>query len=193
MAAPHTASWMSTFVASAAAYSVLGILLTAGGLHLARPGPLRSALSRQDTPLSRVPAQLAMLVGLTELGLAAIGLIALIGAIPRHLATPALASSAVLFSVYSGYLWFLIRWRPDAPCGCTSGTSPASSWAIGRALMLAALATLAALLSDAIATRLAGGERAIAVVAALAMGVTLWILPDALAAPASMRQVRAAR
>ncbi|HSK98515.1 MAG TPA: MauE/DoxX family redox-associated membrane protein, partial [Euzebyales bacterium] len=85
-----------------------------------------------------------------------------------------------LYAAFAGYALVLVRWRPQAPCGCSVEHRPASSWTVLRSVALSGLAFAALRLDQPIA--LEGAWHAtITLMVGVGFALLLWHLPDALA------------
>jgi hypothetical protein len=166
---------MSLF-ARVVALDALGVLAFSGMSHALKLGRLRDDIQRQGLLPSALHARFAVTLVALELALAAVGAWAIITATSELLRLVAL----IVAGVYLGFAAFaavLYRRRPDAPCGCASGSEPATVWTVVRAAILSSFAFAAAVVAEQV--NLAGDliEVAVAVLAAIALGVTLWCSP----------------
>jgi hypothetical protein len=162
-----------------AATVVFATLLAAGCRHLVSPRGRARALRLRGWPvgLSRVGS---VLLAVTETSLGAAGLlgVALVGVHPA-----VGLAAALVFAAYAADAARILRSGAQAPCGCGAVDHPVTVWVVVRATAYACLAVVAALTGPAIGG-LAPAAAGTAVVAAVAIGVPLWLLPRTLAIPA---------
>jgi hypothetical protein len=166
---------------SAGAFLGLGTLVFSGISHARDRAGFRAVLGRQGIWPERTVGFVACAVIGFELGIGALGAIAL--AAKASVATPLLLSG-LLYLAYGFYAANLMRTRPQAPCGCSSGDEPVNGWVVIRAVILAVGSLGAALLPDRLMDTPATDARfAITVLVAAAFAVILWNLPAAVHDP----------
>ena len=156
-----------------------GTLVVAGTGHLRHGASLRAQLEEQRLVPGPARRVVAAALGPAEVVIGSAGLVAT--AWPERWADlgQAAAMAAVVlylaFVVVAAVLW---RWRPGAPCGCSTERHPVSAWVVMRALVFAAAAGVAA--TDDLAGSVAASHVALALVIAAAFGVLLWNIPSAM-------------
>jgi hypothetical protein len=174
---------MVEFVATASSYLVLGLLVFSGIEHAARRTRFRDVLAEQRVWPRAGTAAVAAVVIATELGIGMLGLLGMLAG--PGLAMPALVAASLLFAAYTAYVTYLLRRRPYAPCGCSSGDHPVNAWVAFRSAGLSAGALCGALASDRILAPSLLDERfATAILVSMAFATILWSLPAAVHDPA---------
>lgn len=171
---------MSGFVAGVSAFTALGTLAFSGIVHLADKDGFREDLLRQQIFPAPTAAWIAMLTTGAELLVGFGGLLSV--TFVTDLRVWALLAAGLLLGSFAAYSWFLIRRTPGAPCGCGSHHEAASSAVTLRALALSAMAWVGALLihtDPTLNSQLSGPPLTVVLLAAVAFGSALWILPEA--------------
>jgi hypothetical protein len=165
-----------------AATVVFPTLLIAGCAHLLRTGRLARVLVTHgwSTRLSR---PVAVLISVAELVLGAAGTAGVVVGSSAPASSVVAVATAVLLVAYAIDAARVLRAGVQAPCGCGSADHPVNQWVVIRAGVYACLALGAALPRPAL------GELALvpmitALVAAVVIGMLLWLLPRTLAIPA---------
>jgi hypothetical protein len=175
---------MAEMLTGLCAGTVALVLLAAFAGHLRSPRTLPAALAAHRV----VPGPLRWPVAITAVVLegalgAATGYALLAGR--PHSLTLAAGGAAVLLAVYAGYTLYVLRTRPDVPCGCATGPggdAPLSGWVAGRAAALASAAVAAA--SGATPATVSGGSHtAITILSSVVFAVLLSLLPQAMFDP----------
>lgn len=176
---------MMEFSAQVAALVAYGLLLLAGAAHLSRPRKTAAELAGQRVwPRPAVPAVVIMLIT-TELVVGGTGLAAVLAERPAWPLAAARAAAAALYLAFTGYGAVLLRWRPQAPCGCSGRPQPVSGWTVVRSAVLLGCAAAAYIPADALSAYAdAPVHLLLAVLASLAFGVLVWELPAAMDQPA---------
>jgi hypothetical protein len=149
--------------------------------HLVTWQRFGAEVAAQRTLPPRAVRPTAGLATVVELGLGiSLLLIAagVIGEVGRRI-VPLL--SAAVFAVYAGYTTFLIRRRPNAPCGCGNAARPVSVWIVLRSLTLCGFSLLT-IGSPGIAGTTTIDSMCVTMIATIS-AITLWISPDALHVP----------
>jgi hypothetical protein len=162
------------------------MLVIAVAERVRTPGALPAALIAHRVAPRRAVRPVAVAVTAAETVLAALLLVGLVRATgPSPLV---LAGAAVLFAGYGGYAWHVTESGRGGPCGCGGADVPMGHWVTGRAFVLAALATVAAVAHDVVAP-LASFDAQLLVVllAAATIGTLLWYLPAATRHPEVVR------
>jgi hypothetical protein len=175
---------MAEMLAGVCAGTVALVLLAAFAGHLRAPRTLPAALAAHRV----VPGPLRWPVAVAAVALegvlgAATGYALLAGR--PHPLTLAAGAAAILLAVYAGYTSYVLRTRPNVPCGCATGPggdAPMSGWVAGRAAALA-LAALAAAAGSGPATDSHGAHTAVAVLSSVVFAVLLSLLPQAMFDP----------
>jgi hypothetical protein len=181
--AVHLLAWVAVLAAA-------GVLGRAGWQHLRNPRELAASLRPVRWVARRVGGtrltRAARAWGGLEAGLA----LAVIGATMTartDVLRPATAAAAALLLAYTAWLATLRRIAPGSTCACTGRPVPVTGTSVARSAAMAAMFATGPLLADA-PPWLGAGERSasalIALVAGAAIGVLLWVLPDAVAASA---------
>ena len=169
-----------TFLVTVSALVVAGMLAFAGVRHTLHPTRLRDEIAAQRVLPAFLQGPIALSVSVFELTLA------LACALPLVDDASAIGYAAAtgLFVSYGTYTAYLVRYRPDAPCGCAGSMAPASVWAVVRAAVLAALAVITFIGEPSLVPITGAGQQSvISLLAAGAIGLTLWHLPHTLALP----------
>lgn len=166
---------------------IVGTVACAGWGHARHRARLVEALELQSVVSARWLAPLSLAVVLIELSLGAVGLTLALWHPASLAATATAAAMGLLFFLYAGYALFLLRRRPDAPCGCGDGTDPVNGWTAVRAVVLGVLAAVAAVVPAS--SGKVSFDVLTAVVAAAAVGLILWQLPQAMSVPEVERDV----
>ncbi|HET7279956.1 MAG TPA: MauE/DoxX family redox-associated membrane protein [Dermatophilaceae bacterium] len=155
--------------------------------HLRHTGATALAVAQHQLLPPRLSAAVAWSLPAVELVLATgLAVASLLGLRP---AAPAFgAAAALVFGLFTTYLYAVWRRHPDGmvPCGCGVGRATVGAWAVLRALLLACLAAAGAL---------GGGERPIGArpveqvviiaAAALTLACAAGALPDARSRPSN--------
>lgn len=171
---------MSEFVAGVSAFTALGTLAFSGIVHLADQDGFREDLLRQQIFPAPTTTWIAIFTTGAELLVGFGGLLSVTFVI--NLRVTALYAAGLLLGSFAAYSWLLIRRTPGAPCGCGSHHEATSSAVTLRALALSAMAWMGALLIHADPTldfQLSGAPLTVVLLAAIAFGSALWILPEA--------------
>jgi hypothetical protein len=170
---------MAEMLTGLCAGTVALVLLAAFAGHLRSPRTLPAALAAHRVvpgPL-RWPVTITAVVLEGALG-AATGYALLAGR--SHSLTLAAGGAAVLLAVYAGYTLYVLRTRPDVPCGCATGPggdAPLSGWVVGRAAAVVAAAGATP------ATGSGGSHTAVTVLSSVFFAVLLSLLPQAMFDP----------
>jgi len=137
------------------------------------PGELSAALAAHGVVPRRAVRPIAVAVTGAEAVLAVLLVVA-----PSPFV---LAGAAVLFACYGGYAWYVTESGRGGPCGCGGAEVPMGHWVTGRALGLAALATIAAVAGDAVPPLSRFDTQLVVVLlAAATIAILLWHLPAAM-------------
>jgi hypothetical protein len=164
-----------------AAAVVFPTLLIAGGAHVLQADRLAQVLVMHgwSATLSR---PVAVLVSVAELGLGAVGTAGVVVG-PLGPANPVVAiTAAVLVSAYAVDAGRVLRTGAPVPCGCGPADHPVNQWVVIRAAVYACLAITTVVSRPALGD-LAAIPMITALVAAMVIGLLLWLLPRALAIP----------
>ena len=163
---------------------VFSLLLVVGLDHARHPEQTRDVIAAQ-----RVwPRWAAPLVqtGLTsmELLVGGLGVASLAVRVPAALERALLLAAAILYLSFATYGGLLLRWRPQAPCGCGTQGQVVSGWTIGRAAMLAAVSGVLLLVESPLVVSTADlACLSIILLAGAALTVLLLRLPDIMVQP----------
>lgn len=179
---------MLTLLVNVGTLAALGSLLVAGWAHARNPNELAGTLRQQRVWPTRIVPGAARVIGPLEIALGAASLVHLTwrSNSPSLLIFPAVAS-LLLFS-YGVYSLFVLTRRPGAPCGCSAGNEPMTStvpiraFVYGTALGAAAVQSRPVVVLDGTLS-----QAAVTLLAALAIGITAWILPNALYDPLTQK------
>jgi Methylamine utilisation protein MauE len=172
---------MAEMLSGVAAGTVALVLLMAFAGHLMEPGGLPAALAAHRT----LPGFLVWPVGITVGALeglfgAALGYALLTGR--PHTLVLAATGCALLFAGYALYGLYLLRTRPDVPCGCAADDTPMSGWVTGRAAALA-LASATAAAGAGPATASQGAHVAVVALSSAVFAIAVWLVPLAMLDP----------
>ncbi len=123
----------------------------------------------------------ALAVGTVE---TLIGLVALRGFMngPQAVRIPLLSAVAV-YGAYAIYAAALVRFRPGAPCGCSTLPLRVSGWVVIRAAALCVFSLVGALGSQQLVLSGTPIRSATVLVSAVAIAVLVWHLPAAMNQP----------
>jgi len=163
----------------------LGTLAFSGLSHIAHFQHLRRAIEahgvlarRRKGPQSLIAAGLVA----TEVALPAVGFLAISGLGSESERTRAVTFLLVagVYLVLATYALALFSLRSGAPCGCASSSEPVNEWTVMRAALLAALSLACVPLASLVTLRGPESQVSVAVLAALALGTVLWVLPAVL-------------
>lgn len=159
------------------------LLLTAGWHHITRSPDFRSLLAAQNIWPPRYIAFLSVVVPLTEIVIAALLIVE-----SMHLTDSPVGSvpAAILFISYSIYLLVLLRYRPSAPCACSSTEEEVTVVHVARAAALALVSLFCIRIDGAVLQGLESSQSGIAIAAGFAGASIAWILPSAVANPWSV-------
>ena len=153
-------------------------LVVAGVGHLLHAGEFRAVLSAQGFRHRVVNRMLSATVPVVEIVLGLSLGVALVAGIEDAVRVLSLAC-AIVFTLFASNTWRLLRRGASVPCGCEAGVdTPVNRASLARPLLLTAASLAVSILvsseafSDAVAT-----ETAISLVAGIALGSTLWVLP----------------
>lgn len=168
-----------------AALVAFGLLVTAGLSHVVNLSSFRRQIHKQAVWPRKLEPALVTLVTSAEGGIGSAGMAMLIGGSPA-VRFPA-AAATVLYSSYTVYLTYLLRYRPSVPCACSGSEEPVNVATALRALSLAALGSITYLEANAAANVT---SRAAVLLGALApsvvIAIAIWSLPPALNDPLSV-------
>jgi hypothetical protein len=173
---------MAELLAGLGAGTVALVLLASFAGHLRAPRALPAALAAHRTLPAPFVRPLAVLVVAVEGLLGAADGLALLTGRPYALRLAA-AGAALLLAGYAAYALYVLRSRPEVPCGCAGADTPMSGWVAGRAAALA-LAALAAVAGAGPATGTTGAHTAVTLLASVMFATTLSLLPQAMSDPA---------
>lgn len=173
---------MTEFVFYVCAYTAFGILGYSGVGHALALDELTFALRTQRTLRRGFLRPVAVCIVICELAVFGFGLSSLVGWSANPHASLPLLAAGLLFAVFAMYSLFLVKFRPDSPCGCSGNDLlPVNVLVPLRATTLATLSLLAVLLSHTEDTLdLEGPKLAIGILAAIVFGTLIWELPIAL-------------
>jgi hypothetical protein len=165
-----------------AAAVVFPTLLIAGCAHVLHTSRLARVLVTHGWS-TRSSRPMAVLVAIAELGLGAAGTAGVVvGSVGPATSVVAVAA-AVLLVAYAGDAGRVLRSGALVPCGCGPADHPVNQWVVIRAGVYACLA-LTAVLSRPALGALALVPMITVLVAAVVVGLLLWLLPRTLAIPA---------
>jgi hypothetical protein len=168
---------MAEMLAGVSAGTVALILLAGFAGHLLHPRALPAALAAHRTVPGPLVWPAAIAVGALEGMLGAVTGYALLAGRPQALELGA-TGSGLLFAAYAIYGSYILRTRPNVPCGCAADGTPMSGWVAGRA---AALVTASAGAGSALASH--GVHVTIVGLSSVVFAALLWSLPPALSDP----------
>ena len=171
---------MAELLAGLGAGTVTLVLLASFAGHLRAPRALAAALAAHRTLPDPFVRPLAALVVAVEGLLGAASGLAFLAGRPHALRLAA-AGAALLLAGYAAYALYVLRSRPEVPCGCAGAATPMSGGVAGRAAALALLALAAA---AGPATGAPAAHITITVLASVMLAITLWLLPQAMFDPA---------
>jgi Methylamine utilisation protein MauE len=164
----------STAVAGIAACSAL---LLAGLDHARHPARTRAAIAAQRLWPSRLTKPVQVGLAVLELLLGIAGLALLTYARRAWLLDATAVLVALAYASLAAYGLILLRWRPEAPCGCSLRSGPVDGSTVLRAAVLGALA-LSALSLDRPLITATGSQAAITVAAGVTFALLVWHVPD---------------
>lgn len=180
---------MSTLVATTGSLIAAGVLVFSVASHLRHFAEFVGLLHRQQV-WGRAARGVGGLVVAAE---AAVGLLTatlLVVGQPSTLRL-ALAAATGVYLAYAGFNGWLLAHRPAAPCACGRIGHPISNWAVLRALSLGACASSGLAGASSTAVPALGLQFLLPLLAALAIGPLLWVLPAAMHDPsARLRPLR---
>lgn len=163
---------------------VLGASATVHALH---PLTTASALTRHEILPTSLRSAVAIALPAGEAVLAAcLAAAALMG--QRTLALASGTAATLVFGLFSGYLYAVLRRHPgiSLPCACGIGTASIGPWSVMRGLLLMVLAAVGAAGSGHRALTARPSEQVVIVVAAaVSLALVLSALPDAREMPAA--------
>lgn len=185
---------MSTsLLPTTATYMAFGTLACSGAGHLLGPRRFLRALRTQRLWPPGTDHLVVAGVIAAELAVGAIGLAGAVGAAP-HLLRLAGFGAVTLYLLFAAAAAYLAGHAPGARCGCGGADAPASVWTVGRAGVLAFCAAPAMVGTGLSADLTAASHQSVVTaLAALGLGMTIWLLPAALALPRGAETVRDAR
>jgi Methylamine utilisation protein MauE len=158
---------------------VFSLLLIVGLDHARHPEQTRDEIAAQRLwPRWAIPI---VQTGLTfiELLVGGLGIASIAVRVPAALERALLLAAAILYLSFATYGGLLLRWRPQAPCGCGTQGQAVSGWTIGRAAVLAAVSGVLLLVDSPLVVSTADLARlSIILLAAAALTVLLLRLPD---------------
>ncbi|MGH9890787.1 MAG: MauE/DoxX family redox-associated membrane protein [bacterium] len=183
---------MVDYFATAGAFTALLTLGAAGAGHLHHPRSLAEALVAQGLLPKAAAGLAARVIGSLEAAIAGLGLLALTPGLAGQVSPKAiLGVAASLYAIFSLYVALLLRRQPGAPCGCSAEDHPLNGWVVFRSSSLGAAALLASILVERIIPLETFSFRLmVSVLTALAFGMVLWNLPEAMSVPAKRQQAR---
>jgi hypothetical protein len=177
---------VTAFLAAVASGVALLALLAGSAAHLSRPAGLPKALRAHGLLPERLVRVTAAVVTAVEGLLAAGGGAALLTG-SRGALVAVLCAAVLLFGTYTLYTRYALTTGHGGPCGCARTELPLSGWITVRAGALALLAAAGATLTGpaAAAAPAGGAQQALALLAALTLGLLLWTLPAAMHDPSA--------
>lgn len=163
---------------------VFSLLLVVGLDHARHPEQTRDVIAAQRVwPRWAIPL---VQTGLTsiELLVGGLGIASIAVRVPATLERALLLAAAILYVSFATYGVLLLRWRPQAPCGCGTQGQAMSVWTIGRAAMLAAVSGVLLLVDSPLVVSTTDLARlSIILLAGAALTVLLLRLPDTMVQP----------
>lgn len=167
-----------------AAYGALGVLLVSGFSHAAKLHDFSTALARQKIWPGPLIWPITLFITLLEIGVG-IGTLSLLAT--SSLASGWLKASLILTgTLYLAYAFvgtYLLRTRPDAPCGCSPLNHRINVWVPIRSWLLAAAAFFSSTVHVRDIALTPDAESLIGAVASFSFIVLLWNLPVAMVEP----------
>lgn len=172
---------MIDLVATVSTYMVAGTLTSTGLYHLLHQQRLRDAVLKQEVFGRRASRHLAVGVTASELvvGSSIVGSLLLSGPGDEMRPILLILAAAVLAS-FAAYSLFLLVRRPGVSCGCSASDDPVNGLTIARSALLAIGACIGAALPTRVAEPAVSVEYSLVVLSSIALGLLLWILPQAL-------------
>jgi hypothetical protein len=173
---------MVRLLSSIGAYLGSGLLTWAGVSHAAKQTELRQAIEEQRVVPQRLQSLTALSLALLETTLGLVGIAAVVssGSVGSASVQRSLAVVAAWYSLLACYSLFLYLRRPGVPCGCGHSSASANGFTVARGWVLAALAFIGAMWADhLLPVSPWSSELALAIAASLALGMTLWLAPEA--------------
>lgn len=164
--------------------------------HLRDRAAFSRALARQAVWPDRLVPPVAWAVTAAEVSLGAAGFAALAAEVfapgqpwAAAIARPVTGAAAVMYACFTFYSFYLVRRRPDVPCGCSMTDDPVGWPVVGRAAVLAVACGAAALAPQGIGAvgiapaGIASAAGLLVCVPVVAFIVLAWSLPAALRQP----------
>jgi hypothetical protein len=175
---------MQQLYSTVGALVAFSLLLMVGLEHARRPEQTRDVIATQRLwPTWAIPLIQTGLTA-TELLVGGMGVASIFVTVPRALERVLLLAAAVLYVSFAIYSVLLLQWRPQAPCGCGTQGQPVSSWTIGRAATLAAVASVLLLVDLPLVVSTEDLARlSIILLSSAALTVLFLRLPDAMGQP----------
>lgn len=165
------------------AYVSIGLLLFSGLSHLRYRRQFREALGKQEV-WNHLEGPIASVIILLEVSIGVVGFFFLLGLLSRAVLVSACFGAFVIYFSYGSFSIYLVRRRPDAPCGCSIDEEPANVWTAVRAGALALAAAIGALGGERVPSVLQGSFQSLfSLLASCALALLIWELPSALAQP----------
>lgn len=161
----------------------LGTLAFSALSHIAHFQFLRRAIEAHGVlARGRKVPQSLIAAGLiaTEVALPSFGFLATSGLGSERTRALTFLLVAGLYLGFATYALALFSRRSGAPCGCASSSEPVNEWTVTRAAVLAALSLACVPLGSLVTLRGPQSQLVVAVLAALALGTVLWVLPAVL-------------
>ncbi len=170
------------FVAGLVAFWLLALAGIGHALHPRRT--VSDLMEHRLWPRHGAPMVYAMLI-VAELTVGAAGIAIVLRASAWH-AGAIHTGAVVLYLIFTFYALILLRWRPQAPCGCSTQRRAVSVWTIARSAILALVASLPlASAGPAVGIVEEPRQLVIGLLAGSAFTVMIWRLPDAMPDPDS--------
>jgi hypothetical protein len=161
-----------------------GVLLYAGIGHGRNHRAFEEALSSHQVLGSRGPRYVRLGVAVAEFALGlCISMTLFLGDRVVEARAWLLFAAALMLTSFAGYLLFLLFRRPGAPCGCSTFDVPVSGATVTRSAVLGVMAFIGALLPGNLMPPGLSAEFLIVSLCSFGLGLSLWILPEALSVP----------
>lgn len=169
-------STMVSFVAGVVAFIPLAL---AGVVHLVNPHTTIATLRKQRMLPNVVIPVIYLGLVTAELAIGVGGLVMIAVAAPAWATATALYAGIVAYALFTLYVAALLRWRPQAPCGCSMRGRAANRWTLTRSALLACLGAAAIAVGGPSTTWIYGPlQLTIVLASATTFATIVWVFPD---------------
>jgi hypothetical protein len=170
---------MSSLMSFVAGVVALFPLALAGAVHLVSPRATMATLRKQRLLPNPVIPVIYLGLVTAELSIGVGGLVAIAVAAPAWATATALHAGTVAYVLFTLYVAALLRWRPQAPCGCSMRGRAATRWTLTRSALLACLAGAAITVGGPSTTWISGPlQLTIGLATVTTFAIIVWVFPD---------------